>query len=101
VPVLRTEATDLPAGFRGAMLLVTDGARRPAPNAALLGRMFGLTPAEARLAAALAAGRSAADHAKARGVSVETVRSQLAAIRRKTGCRRQADLAVLLTRLPG
>lgn len=89
------------AGFRGAMLVVADGARRSRPSAALLGRMFGLTPAEASLAASVGAGRTVAEHAKRRGISVETARSQMAAIRRKTGCRRQADLAALLARLPG
>jgi DNA-binding CsgD family transcriptional regulator/PAS domain-containing protein len=89
------------AGFRGAMLQVVDGARTLRINPALLARMFGLTPAEAALAGALAAGRSLAEHAARRGVSVETARSHMAAIRRKTGCRRQADLAALLARLPG
>lgn len=88
-------------GFRGAMLLVIDGDRRAGPGAALLGRLFGLTPAEAALAGALATGRSIEEHAKRRGVSRETVRSHLAAIRRKTGCRRQAELALLFSRLPG
>jgi hypothetical protein len=36
-----------------------------------------------------------------RGVSPDTVKSQMAAIRRKTGCRHQAELAALLARLPG
>ena len=88
-------------GFRGAMLLVTDGARRPRPNPALLGRMFDLTPAEAALAGAIAVGQTLVDHAKRRGISVETARSHMAAIRRKTGCRRQSDLTALLARLPG
>jgi DNA-binding CsgD family transcriptional regulator len=101
VPVLRTDAAELPGGFQGAMLLVSDGERRSRPAAALLARLFDLTPAEAALAAALAAGRSMADHAKRRGISVETARSHMAAIRRKTGCRRQAELAAVLARLPG
>lgn len=88
-------------GLRGAMLLVTDGARRPRPNPALLKRMFDLTPAEATLAAAIAAGRTLAEHAGKRGISVETARSHMAAIRRKTGCSRQAELTALLARLPG
>lgn len=88
-------------GFRGAMLLVTDGAKRPRPNPALLGRMFDLTPAEAVLASAIAAGRTLAEHAAKRGISVETARSHMAAIRRKTGCHRQAELTALLARLPG
>lgn len=101
LPLRRLEGTDLPHGFQGAMLLVGDGSRQAAPAAALLGRMFGLTPAEASLAAALAAGRTVAEHAARRGISRETARSQLAAIRRKTGCRSQVDLARLLTRLAG
>ena len=98
LPVMPPPGT---GGFRGAMLQVVDGARTLRPNPALLARMFGLTPAEAALAGALAAGRSLAEHATRRGVSVETARSHMAAIRRKTGCRRQADLAALLARLPG
>ncbi|HEV7267294.1 MAG TPA: hypothetical protein VGN83_20645 [Falsiroseomonas sp.] len=101
LPVVRAETTEVPAGFRSAMLLVTDGDRRTAPAPVLLARMFGLTPAEASLASALGAGVSAEQHAKRRGVARETVRSQLAAIRRKTGCRCQAELAALLARLPG
>jgi DNA-binding CsgD family transcriptional regulator len=83
------------------MLLVSDSAPRARPGAALLAQLFRLTPAEAALAASLAAGRTAKGHATKRGVSPETVKSQLAEIRRKTGCRRQADLAALLTRLAG
>jgi DNA-binding CsgD family transcriptional regulator len=88
-------------GFRGAVLLVSDAGKRPQPAPALLARLFRLTPAEASLAASLAAGRSLDDHAKRRGIARETVRSQLAAIRRKTGCRRQTDLVALLARIPG
>jgi DNA-binding CsgD family transcriptional regulator/PAS domain-containing protein len=99
LPLLRGEARELPAGFRGAMLLVSDGERRGAPAAAVLGRLFALTPAEAALAASLAAGQSLEQHATRRGISRETARSQMAAIRRKTGCRRQADLAALLARV--
>jgi DNA-binding CsgD family transcriptional regulator len=101
LPLRRSEANGLPADFRGAMLLVTDGEIHPAPAPALLARLFGLTGAQAALAAALAAGRSLDEHARRRGISRETARSHLAEIRRKTGCRRQAELALLLSRLPG
>lgn len=101
LPVPHAERQDLPSGFRGAMLLVTDTARRTPPAAALLARLFGLTPAEASLAAALAAGRSLDEHATRRRIARETARTQLAAIRRKTGCRRQSELAALLARLSG
>lgn len=98
---LRRSAGVGPWTFRGAMLLVSDSAPRARPGAALLAQLFRLTPAEAALAASLAAGRTAKEHAAKRGVSPETVKSQMAEIRRKTGCRRQADLAALLTRLAG
>jgi DNA-binding CsgD family transcriptional regulator/PAS domain-containing protein len=98
LPVLPGEVA---GGFRGAMLRIADGARLNRPSAALLGRMFSLTPAEANLAGAVAAGRTLADHAARRGVSVETARTHMAAIRRKTGCHRQAELTALLARLPG
>jgi DNA-binding CsgD family transcriptional regulator len=101
VPVLPTAVAEPLRGFRGAMLIVTDSNRRPRPAAALLARLFGLTPAEAALAASLATGRTLTEHAQRRGVSSETARTQLAAIRRKTGCRRQSELAALFARLPG
>jgi DNA-binding CsgD family transcriptional regulator/PAS domain-containing protein len=101
LPVLPRAEANLLDGCRGAMLLIADGEKRGRPMPALLSRLFGLTPAEASLAAALAAGRSLDEHAQRRGVSRETVRSQLAAVRRKTGCRRQTDLVALFARLPG
>jgi DNA-binding CsgD family transcriptional regulator/PAS domain-containing protein len=85
----------------GALLLLGDAARPRKPSAALLGALFGLTPAEASLAAGLAAGRTLAEHAGRRRIGLETARSQLAAIRRKTGCRRQSEIVALLARLPG
>jgi len=53
---------------------------------------FGLTPAEARALAALVAGESIKRLAQARGISVHTVRSQIAALMGKMGCSRQVDL---------
>ena len=55
----------------------------------------------AALAAAMAEGKSVAAIAQMRGVLPGSLRSQLTAIRRKTGCARQADLAVLLARVGG
>ncbi|MCC6630962.1 MAG: hypothetical protein IT482_02715 [Gammaproteobacteria bacterium] len=59
---------------------------------ALIARMFGLTPAESVLAAALCAGRSLEQHAAARGVALGTVRCQLKRVLRKTQCAKQSDL---------
>lgn len=84
------------AGIAGVVLAVTDTDARAAAAQARLRDAWGLSPAEASLAAALAGGVTLADHARKRGVSLETVRSQMASIRRKTGCRRQAELVALV-----
>jgi DNA-binding CsgD family transcriptional regulator len=60
---------------------------------------FGLTRAEARLAARLAAGDDIASAAEGLGVSQGTLRGALKAIFRKTGAKRQAELVGLLTRI--
>jgi DNA-binding CsgD family transcriptional regulator/PAS domain-containing protein len=100
LPLRRAEQGSL-AGLQGAVAVVTDGATRRPPSALLLQKLLGLTPAEADLAAALAQGRDIAEQARRRRVSRETLRSHLAAIRRKTGCRRQAELVALVLRLGG
>jgi DNA-binding CsgD family transcriptional regulator/PAS domain-containing protein len=68
------------------------------PSEAMLQQAFNLTPAEARLAAQIAAGRSLPEIARADGTSHETLRSQLKAVFAKTGTARQAELAVLLAK---
>ncbi|MFC3127045.1 helix-turn-helix transcriptional regulator [Pseudoroseomonas globiformis] len=83
----------------GAVMVVTDTAARRLPSALTLQRVLGLTPAEADLAAALAGGRTLAQQALKRQVSRETLKTHLATIRRKTGCRRQSDLVALVLRL--
>lgn len=57
---------------------------------------FGLTPAEARLAVALADGLSVEEAAAQLTVAVHTARSQLKAIFAKTGVHRQSELVALL-----
>lgn len=57
---------------------------------------FRFTPAEAALAAALAAGASLADYAQQRSVALSTVRSQLKALYEKTDTRRQGELVAKL-----
>ncbi|MBU8538569.1 helix-turn-helix transcriptional regulator [Falsiroseomonas tokyonensis] len=98
LPLKRVEAPGMPEGFCGVMLMVSDDTIRPRPRAPLLRQAFGLTPAEASLAAALAAGRTPAQHAATRKIALETVHAQLAGVRRKTGCRRLTDLMALLGR---
>ncbi len=101
--VLRPVPLDEPAAgfFLGARLLVTvsepDAPVVPLP--ALLASAFGLTAAEARLTARLAAGFDLRQAADAGGVTAETARSQLKAVFAKTGTRRQVELVALVGRL--
>jgi DNA-binding CsgD family transcriptional regulator len=80
----------------GAVILVDDAQARRAPSEIALVRAFGLTPSEAALALSLAQGRSLAEHARQRRISVHTARTHLARIYAKTGTRRQAELVARL-----
>lgn len=60
---------------------------------------FGLTPSEAEVVEALAAGLAPQHIAEARAVLVDTVRTQIKAALAKTGLRRQVDLVSLVGRL--
>jgi DNA-binding CsgD family transcriptional regulator len=62
----------------------------------ILSTTFDLTPAEARVAAAIVAGGSPEQCARDLSVKVSTVRSHLVAIYRKTGATGQADLVRLI-----
>ena len=68
-------------------------------GAGALWEAFGLSPAEAALALRLLEGRSLGEVATAQRVAKQTLRNQLAAVMRKTGTSRQAELVALLTRL--
>jgi DNA-binding CsgD family transcriptional regulator len=60
--------------------------------------LYQMTPSEALLTQALVSGQSLREHALARGISVNTVRSQLRAATAKTDAKRQADLVrIVLT----
>jgi DNA-binding CsgD family transcriptional regulator len=63
-----------------------------------LQRIYGMTPSEALLTEALVSGRSLAQVAEERAVSIHTVRTQLKAATAKAGAKRQADLVrIILT----
>lgn len=60
--------------------------------------MYSMTPAEAHLTESLVYGQSLKQYAEVRGVSMNTVRTQLKAVAAKTGAKRQADLVrIVLT----
>jgi DNA-binding CsgD family transcriptional regulator len=89
------------AAFRTADLMVTiTRAQRTAATERQLAQLFGLTPAEARLAHGLAKGLSIDEHADASGITTTTARNQLRAVLAKTGQRRQQDLVRMLASLP-
>jgi len=101
VAPLTGEATPIFARPRMALICVTDlEAEIPAPEAELR-TLFGLTPAEARLAGAVFEGLSLPEAADRFGISVNTTRFQLARVFDKTGATRQADLVKLMMRLVG
>jgi DNA-binding CsgD family transcriptional regulator len=82
-----------------ALVLAKDATQRVAVPP-LFARLYGLTPAEGRLAAALLAGKTPGEHATAAGVSIATVRAQMHAVLAKTGTRRQSELVCLLANIP-
>ncbi len=104
-PWLLIEAMPLAAAsmeiFDGcrAILILTDLTHPPIADAAVLGQVFGLTRAEARLAAAICEGHDLETVASTFGVSRLTLRSQLKTVFAKTGSRRQAELVARVTQI--
>ncbi len=83
-----------------ALLLVADPeARPPPPSPALLREAFGLTRAEAEVAARAAAGEGVPAIAAALAIAPGTARLHLHRVFEKTGAHRQAELAAVLARL--
>ena len=79
-----------------AVMVVSDAEAAPEPAAETLSRLFGLTPAVAKLAAALAAGRTIAEHAEEARITQGTARWHLKELFARTGTSRQAELVRLL-----
>jgi DNA-binding CsgD family transcriptional regulator len=82
-----------------ALLTFTSLDSKPAPNPSVLAAVFGLTPAEVRLASIMATGANPELAAEQLHISRETVRNQLKALFAKTATHRQAELVALLTSL--
>ena len=82
-----------------AVLLLTDLTVPLVTDQTLLAVVFGLTAAEAKMAARIAQGSGIDEAAAALHISRETARSQLKAVFLKTSTRRQAELAAVLNRL--
>ena len=80
-----------------SILIATPVDKHVSPDAALLEGLFDLTPAEAKVARAIADAKSIGQIARRNGVSANTIRNQLRAIFAKTGTGRQTELVRLLT----
>ncbi|WP_129791252.1 hypothetical protein [Sphingosinicella sp. CPCC 101087] len=93
VPIGRPACEDPTGTLRDlrAIFLSSPGAPLPIPPEDLM-RLFSLSPAEARLASAIAAGASVSSYSQSRGISVGTARIQLKQIFAKTQAAKQAEL---------
>jgi DNA-binding CsgD family transcriptional regulator len=104
-PALSVFVSPLPEQFQHraagcAAVFIAEGDEAPRTLASALSALYGLTPAEARLAAALSGGESLNGVAERLGVSTNTVRTQLKAVFQKTGHTRQAELVRAITANP-
>ncbi len=83
------------------IVFLDDPEQKAALPSEVLRMLFGLTPAEIRLALSILDGQSLAEAAETYRVTQETIRSQVKSIFQKTGTRRQAELMRLLAGLAG
>jgi DNA-binding CsgD family transcriptional regulator len=84
-------------GSRIASLYLSGPASPAAPASGDIAHLFGLTPAEARLTAAIGAGMTVSEYAEEVGIAVCTARNQLKQVLSKTYTDRQADLVRVLS----
>jgi len=79
-----------------AVLFVTDPDTKPRAALEVIRGLFGLTPAEARLACAVLHGDTLEEYCDRESISLNTGRTHLKRIFSKTGTSRQSDLVRLL-----
>ncbi len=98
---LRSERIAVFAPSPSAIVFVADAQSTAAAPEQKLRVLFGLTPAEARVAQALFDGLSPREASEALNLSFNTVRVHLTRIFDKTGVNRQAELVRLMMRATG
>lgn len=97
--ILQLSSISLPgSNTRHAIALVVDPDRQADISAEVLASLFGCTSAEARLAAALVAGKRLDEIGEEFGVKQTTITFHLQNLFQKTHTHRQADLVALLIR---
>ena len=82
-----------------AIVFLTDPTQRLGSNGDILRALYGLTPAESRVALLLGDGHAPPAITGLLGVSLNTLKTQLASIYRKTGTARQSQLVRLMAQL--
>jgi DNA-binding CsgD family transcriptional regulator len=82
-----------------AVLILTDLTKPPVSDSKLLAILFGLTPAEAKLAASIASGSGIDAAAASLRIGRETAKSQLKAVFLKTNTHSQPELLALMGRV--
>jgi len=85
--------------YARSVFVLVDLDETPRASIGALRHAFGLTKAEARLAARLARGESLQHIAIEQNVTIDTARAQLKAVLAKTHTHRQAELVALVNRL--
>jgi DNA-binding CsgD family transcriptional regulator/PAS domain-containing protein len=106
-PALRLQIAPLASSSGSAdrrpavAIFIVEPERTAKPNPELLGGLLDLSPAEARLTAALVRGETIQQFAREARVSVNTARTLLSRVFSKTGVSRQAELVGLALRCAG
>lgn len=93
LPLGGSPVRSAPARGAVAALFVASPQARPGRADALVAALYGLTPAETRVFALVADGRTPAEAADALGVAASTLRTHLLRVYTKLGVHRQSDLA--------
>ncbi|MFT4114849.1 helix-turn-helix transcriptional regulator, partial [Silvibacterium sp.] len=88
------------SGLLAALVYVSGPAVRPLSKAEALRSLYGLTPAEARIADLLGAGLEIREICHRSGITLETTRFHVKRILAKTGARRQAELVRMIALIP-
>jgi DNA-binding CsgD family transcriptional regulator len=98
MPVQAGGWSPLGVSLPAVTVLIVDDESRPGPDLAALRELFSLTPAEARVTALLAVGRSVEEIAAEASISVATVRTHIKRTLSKTATERQGELISLILR---
>ncbi len=98
LPLNQSDTRHVTGGPSVSVFIATAASSMPVADA-VISTLYGLTPAEIRVARNLLAGQNVEAIADTTAVSLNTVRSHVRRVLEKTGCSRQAELVALLASL--